>query len=77
MYQVGINHEEDSLEHPPSSAAGGRQESTDTVGKEGQSGQTLQERRKRKLPSKVDSLSFFRGKSLFLIKKNNFLRLLS
>ncbi|XP_009626757.1 potassium transporter 4-like isoform X1 [Nicotiana tomentosiformis] len=61
MYQVGINHEEDSLEHPPSSAAGGRQESTDTVGKEGQSGQTLQERRKRKLPSKYPLLNISRN----------------
>ncbi|MCD7448262.1 putative potassium transport system protein kup 3 [Datura stramonium] len=52
MYQIGINHEEGSLEHAPSHAAGRYQESLDTVGKEGQSGQTPQETRKKELRSK-------------------------
>ncbi|XP_070016578.1 potassium transporter 4-like isoform X2 [Nicotiana sylvestris] len=61
MYEVGINHVEDSLEHPPSSAAAECQESIDTVRKEGQSGQTQQERRKRKLPSKFPLLNISRN----------------
>lgn len=65
MYQVGINHEGDSLEHPPSLADGGAHESIDTIGKDGKSGQTPPGTRKREMPSKVENLSLFYFLRLF------------
>ncbi|KAG5573711.1 hypothetical protein H5410_063477 [Solanum commersonii] len=61
MYQVGIHHEGDSLEHPPSLADGGAHESIDTVGKDGKGGQTPQGKRKTELPSKFPFLNISRN----------------
>ncbi|KAJ8561242.1 hypothetical protein K7X08_027432 [Anisodus acutangulus] len=61
MYQVGINHEEDSMEHPPSLAAGEGQESIDTVRKDRKSGQTPQATRKSKLLSKFPLVNISRN----------------
>lgn len=66
MYQVGIYREGDSLEHPPSLAAGGERESIATPGKDAQSGHTPQPEIKKVLSSKVEDLSVFHFSVFFL-----------
>lgn len=65
MYQVGIHHDGDSLEHPPSLADGGAHVSVDTVGEDGKGGQTPEGKRKTELPSKVENLFLFYFLRLF------------
>ena len=65
MYQVGINHEGDSLDHSCSIADGGAHESIDTVGKDAKSGQTPPGTRNRELPSKVENLPLLYFLSFF------------
>ncbi|KAM3289321.1 potassium transporter 4 [Capsicum chacoense] len=61
MYQVGIYPEGDSLEHPPSLAAGGERESIATPGKDAQSGHTPQPEIKKVLSSKFPWVNISRN----------------